>query len=426
MSPSGSKGAWPLDEPFSQEGAPPITGWRKTFTSLHSRNYRYFYMGQGTSLVGSWTRSAALSWLAWIWTKSEFMTGLVSFMNTLPILLFALYAGSLADRHPKLSVFRATSWFALLSSTTFGVILLLGHHASWLLLLFAALWGTAMAFEMPSRQALIVELVGPKDLSNAIALNSAMVNASRVLGPPIAGFLLSTVGAAWCFLVDAASYIAVLFGISRIRIAETSRTKGPGSTWAHLRIGLDYVVKDPLLARTFGLLMVMSLGGWSYQSQLAPFVSKTLHQEAAGYGWIMAMNGLGACTGALLVAFLHDKLKTQFPAYLGTLIFSICIILVGFQTHPLGAAFFLFFAGFGLILFFSTSNSFLHTHCPNELRGRVMGLWALVFGGGTPLGILLMGLLAEKYGSAQAFQSGALFCLLAGSAVYFIGKRPRR
>ncbi len=401
-------------------------GWRRTFTSLHSRNYRYFYIGQWISLVGSWTRSAALSWLAFTWTQSRFMTGLVSFMNTLPILLFALYAGSLADRHPKLSVFRLTSWFALTSSLVFGVLILTGHHATTLLLLFAGLWGTAMAFEMPSRQALIVELVGPKDLSNAIALNSAMVNASRVLGPPIAGLLLSTVGAAWCFFVDGASYFAVLFGIARIRLPEKVRPSVSGGTWAHLRIGLEYVLKDRLLARTFGLLLVMSLGGWAYQSQLAPFVIETLHEKASGYGWIMAMNGLGACMGALLVAFLNDRLKTQFPAYLGIVIFSVCLLLLGFQTHPVGAAFFLFIAGFGLILFFSTSNSYLQTHCPNHLRGRIMGLWALVFGGGMPLGSLLLGFLAQRYGSGHALQAGALFCLLGGSAVYFSGGKTLR
>ena len=191
-------------------GLPPTKGWHRTFSALRNPNYRYFYSGQTVSLIGTWTRSAALGWVSFQYTHSELLLGIVFMLNSLPIFLFALYAGSLADRIPKIRIFTSTSWFSLLSSLTLAVMLFHGPVHIAYLMIFASLWGLSMAFEMPARQSLIVELVGKKDLVNAIALNSAMVNATRVIGPAIGGILLASVGPAWCFLLDAMSYFAVL------------------------------------------------------------------------------------------------------------------------------------------------------------------------------------------------------------------------
>ena len=181
------------------EGVPPVQGWRKTFSAFRSANYRYFYGGQSLSLIGTWTRTAALGWVSFQITHSAFLLGLVFMLNSLPIFLFAVYAGSLADRVPKIRIFTFTSWFSLLSSLSLAVFLFRGPVSITTLMIFAVLWGLATTFEMPSRQTLMVELVGKKDLVNAIALNSAMVNSTRVIGPAIGGLLLASIGAAWCF-----------------------------------------------------------------------------------------------------------------------------------------------------------------------------------------------------------------------------------
>ncbi len=398
-------------------------GWRRTFSSLRNRDYRWFYAGHGVSLIGTWARASALSWMAFEITKSEFITGLVAFMNSVPMLVFSLYAGSLADRHSKLAIFRFTSWAAMLTSAVFAALLFTGHRDAGTLLVFSLCWGVAMAFEMPARQSFVVEMVGKKDLANAIALNSALVNASRVVGPALGGFLYSFAGPAWCFFLDSVSYLGVLFGIGKIKTRPHPPPLSTASTWTHLQSSFRFIGRSPDIARVLGMLLVMSLGGWAYQSQLPPFVAVTLRQSAYGYGWLLAMAALGAFVAALWVAYLNDKLKTQRPAYVGILIYSASIILCGFQIDPVAAAFFLFFTGFGLILFFATSNSYLQTHIPDHLRGRLMGVWALVFGGGMPLGNLWMGAVAEKIGSARTLQLGGLICLVAGSAIYFTGRK---
>jgi hypothetical protein len=253
-------------------GLPPSTGWHRTFSALRNPNYRYFYAGQTVSLIGTWTRTAALGWVAFQFTHSEFLLGIVFMLNSLPLFLFAVYAGSLADRIPKIRIFTLTSWFSLLSSLTFAVMLFRGpvHIAS--LMVFSVLWGLSTAFELPSRQTLMVELVGKKDLVNAIALNSAMVNSTRVIGPAIGGLLLASVGAGWCFLLDAMSYLAVLYAIHRIQLPASHYTpKKVQADWKYTLEGFRYLKTNATVAQAMILLFIMGLGGWAYQSQISAF-----------------------------------------------------------------------------------------------------------------------------------------------------------
>jgi MFS family permease len=404
-------------------GLPPTAGWRNTFSALRNPNYRYFYSGQSVSLIGTWTRTAALGWVAFQFTHSEFLLGLVFMLNSLPIFLFAVYAGSLADRIPKIRIFTFTSWFSLLSSLTLAVMLFRGPVHIGYLMIFGSLWGLSIAFEMPSRQSLMVELVGKKDLVNAIALNSAMVNSTRVIGPAIGGLLLASFGAAWCFLLDAMSYVAVLYALHKIHLPashyEPKKVKGD---WKYTLEGFKYLKTNSTMAQAVTLLFIMGLGGWAYQSQLSAFVVTQLHMDAQGYGWLLALNGLGACTAALFVASQGSRIVRVKTLYTGAGIYGAFIILFGFMHHPVGAAFILFFAGFGIILFFSIGNSIIQTQSPDHLRGRLMGIWALVFGGSMPIGSLWMGAVAQRVGSGHALQAGGLFCALGAFAVYSLGR----
>ncbi|MGB7435752.1 MAG: MFS transporter [Candidatus Acidiferrum sp.] len=405
-------------------GLAPEQGWRRIFSALRNPNYRYFYAGQTVSLTGTWTRTAALGWVAFQFTHSPFLLGLVFMLNSLPIFLFAIYAGSLADRVPKLTIFTFTSWFALLSSLILAIMLFRGPVHIGYLMVFAALWGLAVTFEMPARQTLMVELVGEKDLVNAIALNSAMVNSTRVIGPAIGGLLLASFGAAWCFLFDAMSYLAVLYAIHKIQLPESHYApKNVKADWRYTLEGFRYLRTNSTIAKDIALLLVMGLGGWAYLSQLPAFAVRQLHINAGGYGWLLAVNGLGACTAAFFVAAQGARIVRVQTLYAGTAIFGIFIILFGFMHQPIGAAVSLFFSGFGIILFFSIGNSIIQTQSPDHLRGRLMGIWALVFGGGLPLGSFWMGLLAAHTSSGFSMQMGGLFCLSGALAVRWIFKR---
>ena len=391
-------------------------GWRKTFTAFRNPNYRFFFAGQALSLVGTWARSTALGWLAFKVTHSEFMLGLVFTVGSLPILLFSTYSGSLADRVPKIRIFTITSWFSLLSSTLIGILFLKGAVSIGVLLFFAAFWGLSMAFEMPARQSMIVELVGERDLVNAIALNSAMVNASRVVGYAMGG-ALTALGPSWCFFLDASSYVAVLYAIHRIQLppfVPRPREKGFG----YLLGGFRYLKTNPKVGRATALLFVLSIGGWAYVSQLSAFVRVQLDMDSAIYGWLLAMTGLGASIAALAVARLGARLVTERTLYAGAALFSASIILLGFQHHAASSAVLLFLAGFGLVAFFSVGNSLIQTESPNHLRGRLMGIWALVFGGGMPIGSFWMGLIGQHVGPARALQAGALFCAVGASVIW--------
>jgi MFS family permease len=407
-----------------EEGLPPVRGWRKTFLAFRNTNYRYFFAGQALSLIGTWARSTALGWLAFQVTHSEFMLGLTFTLNSLPILLFSTYAGLLADRFPKIRIFTFTSWFSLLSSLLIALLYLKGTVSIGVLFIFSACWGLSTAFEMPARQSLIIELVGKKDLVNAIALNSAMVNSTRVIGYAVGG-ILTTLGASWCFFLDASSYVAVLYAIHRIQLppfVPRPSVQGPG----HLLEGFRYLKKNPKVGRAVSLLFVLSMGGWAYISQIPAFVRVQLGMDSSTNGWLLAMTGLGACVAALTVATMGAALVRERSLYVGAAIFSFSIILFGFQHSPWGASFFLFFAGLGLVLFFSVGNSLIQTESPNELRGRLMGIWALVFGGGMPIGSFWMGVIAQKVGSGHALQAGGLFCAWGACTVYFLGRKSRR
>ena len=407
-------------------GLPPPTGWHKTFSALRNPNYRYFYSGQTVSLIGTWTRTAALGWVAFQFTHSEFLLGIVFMLNYLPIFLLAVYAGSLADRIPKIRIFTLTSWFSLLSSLTLALMLFRGPVHIGVLMIFSSLWGLSVTFEMPSRQTLMVELVGKKDLVNAIALNSAMVNSTRVIGPAIGGLLLASFGAAWCFLLDAMSYLAVLYAIHKIELpASHYAPQKVKADWKYTLEGFKYLKTNSTMAQTVTLLFIMGLGGWAYQSQLSAFAVTQLNMDARGYGWLLALNGLGACTAALFVAARGSRIVRVRMLYAGTAIYGAFIIFFGFMHQPAGAAFLLVFAGFGIILFFSIGNSIIQTQSPDRLRGRLMAIWALVFGGSMPIGSFWMGAIAQKVGSGHALQAGGVFCLLGASTVYFLGRKNR-
>ena len=401
----------------------PAPAWTRTFSSLSIPNYRAFYIGQGISLVGTWARTAAMGWLAFQLTHSRFLLGLIFTLNTLPPLFLSAYAGTLADRLPRLLIFKATTWFALFSSLLVAGLDFAGRLDFPLLALFSTLWGLALAFEMPARQSLIVELVGPKQLVNALSLNSALLNLARVAGPFLGGLLMAKMGTAWCFFLDGLSFLAVVFALARIKLPKDRGRKvsRKGGTVEVIR----YVLRRPGLARPLALLLVMSIGGWSYVSQLSAFTVENLRGGALEYGWMMAMAGLGSCLSALYIATRGRPFIRESLLFWGIGLFSFLIFLFGFQHRIFPAALLLAGAAFGFTLFFSPTNSLLQVQTPDDRRGRVMGLWASLFGGGMPIGSFFMGWVAARTGSGTALQAGGAFCL-AGALLVVLAFQKRK
>jgi MFS family permease len=389
----------------------------RLFASLRQRDFRVFFIGQSISLLGTWMRSAALGWLAFQWTGSEFKLGLVAVVNSLPALFLAGWAGSLADRHSKLKMVKLTTWSALLASTMMALLLALRLDPGFPALLAMALWwGLAQAFEAPARQSMIRDLAGREAMGNAIAINSAAFNVARMVGPALGGLLLGSLGAAWCFGADALSFLAVLYSLAVIPETPPRLQKGDGSlgeVWAYLR-------QDRASLRVLLLLAVVSLFGWTYATQMAAYAKRHLGLDAHGFGLLLAINGAGACLGALWVAARAHKPRPLRQMAAGLALLTLGLLAAGQAQGLALAALALFIAGLGMLLFFATGNTTLQARVPDALRGRVMGLWITVFMGSAPIGTLPLGWAAEAWGSARAIQMSGLLCGLLCLGVWLL------
>jgi MFS family permease len=387
------------------------------FVSLRQRDYRVYFIGQAVSVLGTWMRSAALGWLAFQWTGSEFKLGLVAVLNSLPALFLSGWAGALADRHSKRHMVQLTTWAALAASLTMALLLGLGCNLGFGALLAMALWwGLAQAFEAPARQSMIRDLAGREVMGNAIALNSAAFNTARIMGPALGGLLLSAVGAAWCFAADALSFLAVLYSLAIIPNTPPRAQKGSGGldeVWAYLRT-------DRASLRILLLLAAVSLLGWTYTTQMAAYARRHLGLEAGGYGWLLAINGAGACLGALVVAAKAQQPRPLRQMSTGLILLTLGLVAMGGADSLLWASLALFTAGLGMLLFFATGNTTLQMRVPDALRGRVMGLWITVFMGSAPIGSLPLGWAAQAWGSARAIQLSGLLCGLLCLLVWWL------
>lgn len=368
---------------------------RRTFSALRHRNFQLFFWGQLVSLMGTWMQNTALSWLVYKLTGSKLLLGLVSAASSAPMLFLSIYGGSVADRHPKRRVLLCTQTgmmllaFALAGLSAFGAI-----TPAWIVTI-SALGGVAMAFDMPTRQAFLVEITSATDLHNAIALNSAIVNGARVIGPAVAGLVMAKAGPATCFFLNALSFVAVLGGLCLMRVRRDhalSKGRSPG----HIRESFRYVLGNRRLRIIFSLFAVVGIFGWSYSILLPALARDILHLQERGYGMLLGANGIGALGGALTTAAFGTVYKPRRLAFTGLYVFSITLwILAVYPTYRVSMVC-LCVAGWGMMLFFSTINTSIQTSVPDHLRGRVMGIWAVVFGGMMPVGSLQAGTLSQK------------------------------
>jgi MFS family permease len=397
------------------EFAPPPR--RGAFPAFKHRNFRVFYVGFLLSLTGTWMQSTAQGWLVLELTDSPFLLGLVTSVSSLPTLLFTLYAGAVADRMDKRRIIFHAMVGAAVLSLTLAVLTDTGRITYPALLVIVFGLGTASAFELPTRQSFFAELVGPDDLPNAIALNSSAFNASRIVGPAIAGWVIGVAGVAACFYANALSYVAVIVGLLMMRLPPFRAPERTQSTLETIREGLAYIRGNRLVRTLVWSIAAMSILVFPYAVLMPVFARDVLRVGAAGLGWMLAAGGAGALAGAVTLAAVGSAWPRGRLIIGGTVVF--CTAVGAFALSrwlPLSLVL-LAVAGFSMILNNASVNSLIQSSVPNRLRGRVMSVYVFMFVGMTPLGSLQAGAVARWLGPRAAVVGGAAAMLVVLATV---------
>lgn len=405
------------------DGPEPIPPYRRpafpsAFGALRHRNFRLFYSGQLVSLSGTWMGVTAQAWLVLVLTDSPFYVGLVGALGSLPVLLLALFAGTVADRMSKLRLVMITQASAMVLAFVMAALVLTDRITVAQIIVIATLLGAVNAFDVPARQSFFVEMVGKEDLMNAIALNSSAFNVTRVLGPAVAGILIGKLGVGICFLLNGLSFLAVLTALFAIRVPPYRRAALPPSTWAHIWEGLRYVTGDRRVSAIVLNIAALSIFGFPFLVLMPVVARDVLGKGAVEFGWMSSAVGAGALAGALMLAAFARRLpKGRMLRWAST---GFGVILFAFalsRSLPLSLAM-LVMTGFVLIVNTATTNTLLQTLTPDELRGRVMSVFTLAFVGMGPIGALQAGMLADRVGAPTTLMIGAGMCTIFTFALF--------
>lgn len=406
-----------------RRGPMDVLPWRQTFAALRHRNYRLFFFGQLISLVGTWMQNTAQSWLVYELTGSKLLLGIVAAVGSAPLLVFSIWGGSVADRHPKRTVLLWTQSGMMLLAFLFAGLVWSGQVRAWHILVLASLGGLAMAFDIPARQAFVVEITGREDLLNAVSLNSSIFNGARVVGPAVAGYLMAKVGLAACFFLNGLSFLAVLAGLLLMRLPCFVTPAAPASTWHHALEGFGYVAKHRQVLTLLVLVAIVGVFGWSYSVLLPAFATDVLRVGSREYGILLSSNGIGALCGALAVATYGGRLPARLLIFGGLGLFSLMMLLLALTQNYYVALVFLAVAGWGMLLYLSTSNTVVQTSVADGMRGRVMGIWTLMFGGMMPVGGLATGVLSHWLGVPMTVAIGGAACGTAALVTCWLVRR---
>jgi MFS family permease len=405
----------------------PQKGLSRTFMALQSsRNFRLFWSGQLISLIGTWMQTTGQSWLVLQLTHSAWLLGVVGALQFVPVLLFSLFTGVIADRFPKRKLLLLTQTAAMILATILGLLVITGTVQLWHIFVLAVLLGLTNSLDTPVRQAFVVEMVGRETLPNAIALNSSAFNIARILGPGIAGLLIAWLGEAPLFLLNAFSFLFVLAGLLLMRERELQwhpqQDSTKQKTLKSLGEGLNYIVKMPAVFLIIATIGVISLFGINFNVVLPLFADQVLHAGPQGFGFLSSAFGIGALLAAIWLAWRNKK-PTIAQMLIGGFLFGVLELF--FSLAPIYVLSLLFIAavGFAQISFTATANAALQSVTPNRLRGRVMSVYSIVFLGSNPVGNLLMGGIAHILGAVIALVIGAVPCILMGIVGWFL-RRP--
>jgi MFS family permease len=397
---------------------------RVTFAALSVPNYRRYYSGQSISLIGTWMQMTAQAWLVLTLTHSSTWLGVVIALQTLPVLVLGPYGGVIADRVDKRKLMIVLQSAMGVQALALGLLTVTGNVRLWEIGLLAALLGCNNAFENPARQSFMMELVGPEHLRNAVSLNSVLVNVARSIGPAVAGILIATVGDGVCFLVNAGSFVAVVFSLTTMDGAALSPSPPMPRAGGQLREGLRYVRSTPALAVPLVMMGIAGCLTYEFQVTLPVMAQRGLNVGATGFGFMTAAMGVGAVAGGLMVA-ARGKTGLK-PLMLAASGFAVALTLATLAPNLALELVALAFAGAASISFMSTGNSTLQLNAAPEMRGRVMSLWFVAFQGSTPIGGPLVGGLMAVIGPRAGLGLGAItVALVALGGLFAMRHLPR-
>jgi MFS family permease len=375
------------------------------------RNFRLFWSGQTVSLIGTWMQQVGLGWLALQLTNSAFLVGVVSAAGSFPVLLLSLYGGVVADRYSKLRIVIICQTLLLSEATALWWLTWSGRVNFGWLLTITTIGGFISAFEIPARQAMIVELVSREDLVDAIALNSGGFNLARIVGPSIAAVVLAKFGLAWCFGIDALSYFAVLGSLARIRLPRWTPVKQLHAPFEQLKQGLRYIRSVRSVSGLMGIIAVYSIFGFQYLTMMPVVARNVLHTGASGYGLLLTFVGIGALAGALSLAGLGARIRRGRLFNATAYAFPGLTILFSLTRSIHVAALVLVLMGLTMLINSALANGILQSVVPDELRGRVMATYIFVYVGFTPIGSFIAGAMAKFVGVQWAIFTGGIVML---------------
>jgi MFS family permease len=383
--------------------------------ALRHRNYRLFFAGQTVSLVGTWITRIATGWLVYRLTGSALLLGVVGFCGQIPTLFLAPLAGVYVDRWDRQRVLVITQALSLLQSLALALLTFAGIITVAEILALQVLQGVINAFDTPARQAFVVTMIEDRaDLPNAIALNSSMVNASRVAGPAIGGVLIASMGEAWCFLVDAISYIAVIGSLLAMRLRREGRAPAESRVMEELATGFRYVRDFEPIRTVLILLALVSTMGMPYAVLMPAFASKILHGGPNTLGILMGMSGVGALMGAIYLASRQSVIGLGSVIATSVTVFGVALVIFALSNALWLSITVLPLVGAGFMVALASSNTVLQTIVEEHLRGRVMAFYAMAFLGTAPIGSLFAGVLAEHLGEPATVAIGGAACMLGG------------
>lgn len=392
--------------------------------ALRSRDFRLFWFGQMLSMTGTWVQNVAQQWLVLKLTGSALSLGLVTTVQFTPLLLLALIGGAISDRVEKRALLLVTQIISTLLALGLGVLVATGQVRYWHVLVFAGALGLVNAFYTPARQAFVPELVERSSLMNAVALNSAVFNASRILGPALGGILVAVLGLAQNFFINAASFLPVIIVLLIIQPRPAPSKEGRKALLADVAEGLRYIRETPAVYTILSLVGVSSLFALNFTTLLPLFAQFVLHSGSAGFGFLTASMGAGSLIGAVTLAFVNRRDLTRMFIFSGMFTLLGMEIVFGLSRIYLLSCATLVIVGLSQTFFSTTANTRVLSQTPDALQGRVMSVYALMFLGMTPFGSLLSGLVAERFGAPSAVIAGALITL--AFAVFVFVYRPER
>lgn len=388
----------------------------RTFSALRHRNYRLYFAAQAFSLTGNWMQSVAAGWLVLRLTNSPFLLGAIAAVETLPSLFFSLVAGGLADAFDKRRIAVVTQLLSALQAAALGLLVVTHHASFWSVFWLALFAGVVSAFDLPTRQSLMYDLVGPDDLINANALNSMLFNTARIFGPALAAAIIARAGEAANFFTNAATFTLVIFALLAMRLdARSSEAGRPAFSLRQVVDVIGYVARHPVLSRLFVGLAVYSVFGFNYIMLMPVMARFTLHGDAHTLGLLLTSLGAGALIASLTLAGRgRSRLRTMLAL---SVCFPLTLIAFGLSTAQPVAFATAALLGFAMVSAVVRFSVYLQTEAGDELRGRVMGLYSTVLVGLAPIGALQAGALAEVVGAGPALAIGAVVCVVAAAAL---------